>query len=454
MSCKEKNILNPDIISEEAALTYIPTIKERLSYGCGDMAGNIVFGMVSSLITLFYTDYVGFSAGAVGLVMLLSRIFDGFSDVVMGFFVNRTQTKWGKARPWILWGMIPYCIAAVTLFTVPTTPGVTQFVYILVTYNLATTVMYTWMDIPYGTLSAMMTRNSIGRSMLAVFRMWMSPIGRVFSVALTLPVVKLLGNDQSAWIKTMAIWAALGLVLYIFCFKNCKERVFIPSAHNKSVSVFKNLKALVTNIYFWAILVLWCVQCGYMTVFGTVAPYYCKYILGGDTWYSIMYGLETGVLIAGVFACNFLLKKVSKRNLAIIGAVIGILAQVLLMINPYNITWALATTVIRSLGAVPINAVIFGMMADVVEYGQWKTHIRQESLIYAADSLGIKIGMGLIGAIVGGLLSVSGYVSSTTGSAVQPQSALDMITYMFIWGPIILWIISLIVLVFYKLDKT
>ena len=140
--------------------------------------------------------------------------------------------------------------------------------------------------------------------------------------------------------------------------------------------------------------------------------------------------------------------------MAIIGAVIGILAQVLLMINPYNITWALATTVIRSLGAVPINAVIFDMMADVVEYGQWKTHIRQESLIYAADSLGIKIGMGLIGAIVGGLLSVSGYVSSTTGSAVQPQSALDMITYMFIWGPIILWIISLIVLVFYKLDKT
>lgn len=434
---------------------YMPSIKQKLAYGCGDMAGNIVFGMVSALITMFYTDYVGFSAASVGLVMLISRFFDGFSDVVVGFLVARTKSKWGRARPWLLWMAVPYAIAAVLMFTVPQTDSSLQFWYILITYNLATTVMYTSVDIPYGTLSTMMTRSSRGRSILAVYRMAMSPIGRVFSVALTLPVVKLFGDDQAAWVKTMSIWAVLAIALLLFCFKNCEERVYIPSAHNTQVSIWENLKALVINQYFWAVLLLWCVQCGYMTVFGTVAPYYCKYVLGNDSWlYSVMYGLETGVLVAGVMGAGLLLRRVGKRNLALAGCIVGIVAQILLLINPYNVEWALFTTIIRSLGAVPINAVIFGILGDVVEFGQWKTHVRQESLIYAADSLGIKIGMGVIGALVGGLLSLSGYVSSTTGSAVQPDSALQMITNLFIWGPVVLWVLAGIVLLFYRLDKT
>lgn len=449
-----QNINNIDKGNNENVLEYMPTIKEKLSYGCGDMAGNIVFGMASALITMFYTDYVGCSAAMVALVMLISRFFDGLSDVVMGFIVSRTKTKWGKARPWILWGIVPYCICAVALFTVPVASETVQFWYILLTYNLSTTVMYTWMDIPYGTLSTMMTRSSKGRSILAVYRMTMSPIGRVLSVSLTMPVVKIFGDDQAAWAKAMLIWVLIGAFLYVCCFRNCKERVYIPSVHEKKYTIGQNLKALLINPYFWAILILWCVQCGYITVFGTVAPYYCKYVLGNDSWlYSVMYAVDIAILVGGCAVAGLLLRKIGKRNLAMGGAILVIVAQLLLLINPYSAVWALITTVIRACGAVPINAVIFGMLGDVVEYGQWKTHVRQESLIYAASSVGIKVGMGLIGGITGILLSIGGYVSSTTGSAVQPQSALDMITNMFIWGPMLLFAISFVILLLYKLDK-
>ena len=115
------------------------SVGTRIAYGCGDTACNIVFGMISTLLTLFYTDYAGVSLLTVGTVMLVSRIFDGTSDVIMGFIVNRTHSKWGKARPWIIWMAIPYCITAVALFTIPQTGGSLQFWYIFVTYNLCTT---------------------------------------------------------------------------------------------------------------------------------------------------------------------------------------------------------------------------------------------------------------------------------------------------------------------------
>ena len=115
----------------------------RVAYGCGDTACNVVFGMISTLLTLFYTDYVGISAATVGLVMLLSRMFDGVSDAVMGIIVEKTNSRWGKSRPWLLWMCVPYAVSAVLLFTVPHTKALLQFLYMFVTYNFCTTVCYT-----------------------------------------------------------------------------------------------------------------------------------------------------------------------------------------------------------------------------------------------------------------------------------------------------------------------
>ena len=146
----------------------------RIAYGLGDTAQNIVWGAMS-ILTFFYTDYAGIDPAMVGLVFLISRCFDGFSDVIMGFIVERTNSKWGKSRPWILWMSVPFALSIVLIYTVPQGSSALQFAYLFVTYNFCTTVCYTALNLPYGSLSAMMTRISKERDMLSITRMTLSP---------------------------------------------------------------------------------------------------------------------------------------------------------------------------------------------------------------------------------------------------------------------------------------
>lgn len=429
--------------------------KTRFAYGCGDTACNVVFGMISTVLTLFYTDYVGVGAATVGMVMLLSRVFDGFSDVIMGFIVEKTHSRWGKSRPWILWMSIPYAISAVLLFTVPHTTQLVQFLYMFVTYNLCTTICYTAINLPYGSLSAMMTRVSSERDMLSIVRMGMSPFGRILAVTCTLPLVKFLGDTQGAWVKTMSLWAVVALVLLVICFLNCKESVQIEAQKSQeNIPVKKAFKALVTNQYFWAVLILWMMQNVIYGLTGTILPYYCKYIFGNDTWmYSTLYLTETLLIVGATFCCPVLLKRFGKRNMSLAGATLALAGQLIFLLNPQSFRWMAMSCVIRAIGLAPLNSIVFGLLGDVVEFGQWKTHIRQESLIFAGGSVGTKIGSGLASAGMTGLLSLAGYISSTGGNAVQPQSAVDMIMNIYKFGPLIVWVVVIITLSLYRLDQ-
>ena len=412
----------------------------RIAYGLGDTACNVVFGMITALLTLFYTDYCGIPVVTVGLVMLISRIFDGSSDVIMGIIVSKTKSKWGKARPWILWMSVPYVLCAVAMFCVPHSSTTVQFWYIFVTYNLCTTVCYTAINVPYGTLSTMMTRSSHERDLLSVVRMALSPIG----------------NDQAAWIKTMSIWCAIALVLLVICFVRCKETVNFESTAQEQpkVPASRAIKALLGNPYFWATLILWTVTCVHTTIIGTDLPYYCKYVLDNDEWYySVIYTSEIVALIVGALLCPMLLQKFNKRNLSLAGCIVVVIAHALIMVNPMSFRWILVMTIIRSLGQAPLTSLVFGMMGDVVEYGQWKSHLRQESLIFGGGSLGFKIGTGITSAVMTAMLEGAGFLSSVTGGAMQPTSAQQMISSIFRIGPILVWIVAIIVLLFYKLDK-
>ena len=426
--------------------------KVRLSYGCGDTACNVVYGMISTVLTLFYTDYVGVSPATVGLVMLLSRIFDGGSDVIMGLIVQKTNSKWGKSRPWVLWISLPYTLAAVLLFTVPHSTNLVQFLYIFVTYNLCTTVCYTAINVPYGSLSAMMTRSSGERDMLSIVRMGMSPFGRILAVTCTLPLVKVFGDDQAAWIKTMTLWAIVAMILLVICFKNCEEKVVVKQEQTK-VNTGKTFKALFSNQYFWACLMLWMMQNVIYTVTGTILPYYCKYVFHNDTLYSSLYLVETLVLVGVTFLSPALVKKFGKRNMSLIGVTFALVGHLAFFLNPSSFAWTLASCVIRGIGLAPLNSIIFGFLGDAVDFGHWKSGIRQESLVFAAGSVGAKVGGGLTSAIMTSLLSMAGYVSATNGSQVQPQSAINMIIDLYKFGPMLVWIIIIIVLYFYKLDK-
>lgn len=430
------------------------TFGTRVAYGCGDTACNIVYGMISTLLTLFYTDYVGISPITIGIVMLVSRVFDGSSDLIMGFLVDRTKSRWGKSRPWLLWMTIPYGVSAILMFTIPPTTDFLKGLYIFVTYNLTTTVIYTAINVPYGSLSTMMTRDSYQQDLLSIFRMILSPVGRIISVTFTMPLVKMFGDDQSAWVKTMCIWVVIAMALLLFCFFRCKETVVVDPKKEEKRSIGKNLKALLTNKYFWCVLGLWSIQVIHMTIVGTDLPYYCKYIFGNDTWmYSTLYFLETIVMILGAMACPFLIKKWGKRNTTLAGSILAVVSHTLILLNPQSFTWFFGITLIRSIGVSQLSATVFGMLGDVVEYGDWKNGYRQESLVFGGASLGFKVGTGITSAIMTGLMTWSGYISSTGANVTQPESAITVIGNIYKFGPIIIWVAAILILLVYKLDK-
>lgn len=324
-----------------------------------------------------------------------------------------------------------------------------------VTYNFCTTVCYTAMNIPYGTLASLMSREQYERDMLSIYRKGIAPFGRILGVSCTLPLVKVFGGDQAAWIKTMCLWAAIAILLSLFCFVKCEEKVHIAAKKEQKVPLKKSLKALFTNKYFYAGTCFQLFESMVLAITGTMLPYYCKYVFHNDSWlYSAMYFVETGLMIfISMIICPKLLKRYGKRTISLFGVFFALAGHMIVFVNPYSVELIIASCIIRGIGFAPINAVFYGFIAEAVEYGQWKSHVRQEGMVYAGCTMGMKFGSGLTSLVLTGLLSLGGYISSTGADIVQPASAIDMIINIYKFGPIIMWIAYIILLLLYKLEK-
>lgn len=427
------------------------SLKEKIAYSFGDTACNIVYGL-TSILTFFYTDYVGVPIGIVGLIILISRVFDGGSDLIMGLLTDRTKSKYGKARPWILWMCVPYAISGVLLFTIPPNATVmVKAVYIFVTYNLMQTICYTAINLPYSSLAALMTRDQQERGTINALRMGISPFGRMLTTSATLPLVKLMGNTQQAWIIASVFYGVLALVLLLICFFATKERVQFETQAKEKIPVLTSLKALLKNKYWAMSLLLWAFLMVYLTLSGTTLTYYSKYVLGNDLLYSPIYFAEQIALILVIFLIPFFLKKTTKRTLTMIGAAICILSRVVLIFDPTSFNMVMLSAVLSGIGQAPLMGVIFSFIADAVEYGQWKTHLRLEGLIYSAASVGNKLGTGITAAIISSILDKAGYDGTL---AVQNITAVNAIHDIYVLGPLPVWGIIILLLVFWQLDKT
>ena len=320
----------------------------------------------------------------------------------------------------------------------------------------------------------MMTRNAKERQSLSVVRMGMSPIGKIIAVTLTTPIVKnFLGDDQAAWVTIMIVWAIVAEILLLICFFNCKEQVVIPGREDpskaKATPILKGLKALFSNQYFWAVLVLWMIQSVAFSVSGTAGQYYTKYVLSGNTagWTASLFGfnldaetlqsvfvdVEIISMVIFIFLCAPVVRKFGKRNTAFIGAIVALGAQFVFLINPMDVNIILLTCALRGIGLAPLNAVVFAMVGDAIEFGQWKTHVRQEGLVFAGGSVGTKVGAGIASAAIPALLDWSGQITSTAGFAAQPESTIQMISTIYFVGPLIIAIMALVTLFLYRLDK-
>lgn len=427
------------------------TVGERLAYGCGDFSSNIMYSAMAAFLMFYYTDYVGVSAAVVGTIMLVSRLFDGISDLVMGIIIDRTRSPFGKARVWILRLVIPYAIGTVLLFAVPNGWSETaKYIYIFFSYNLAFTVLFTGINLPYATLTALMTQDQYERSVLGIFRMILATCGTLFIKTCTLPVVKFFGDNARAWTYTFVVFGALEILTFMITFLFTRERVNTNDDKRMEVPVILGFKALVKNKYWFMAtlnLVLIFIAQG---VNGSSEVYYAKEVLGnGNLVGTFSVALQVTQIICMLFIARFV-KKYGKRNVLMAGAAIMIAGYGIMGSGGENLTVLIVGCMLRGIGNSGISACMFAMVTDTIEYGEWKTGIRTEGLINSAASFGQKIGNGLSNVLMGAILAVGGYVGT---AATQSASAISAIKVSYIYVPIILTAVQMVVLAFYHLDK-
>ena len=427
------------------------TVKERLAYGCGDFSSNIMYSAMAAFLMFYYTDYIGVSAAVVGSIMLFSRIFDGISDLIMGVIIDRTKSPFGKARIWILRLVIPYAIGTVLLFSVPAGwSEMAKYVYIFFSYNIAFTVLYTGINLPYATLTALMTQDQYERSVLSIFRMILATCGTLFIKTCTLPVVKFFGDDARAWTYTFVVFGALEIITFMITFLFTRERVNTSEDKRMSIPISLGFKALVKNKYWFMAtlnLVLIFIAQG---VNGSSEVYYAKEVLGnGNLVGTFSVALQVTQIVCMFFIAGFV-KKFGKRDVLMTGAAIMIVGYGIMGIGAERLPVLIAGCMLRGVGNAGISACMFAMVTDTIEYGEWKTGIRTEGLINSAASFGQKIGNGLSNVVMGAILAAGGYVGT---AATQTASAISAIKVSYIYVPIVLTVAQIIVLAFYHLDK-
>lgn len=424
---------------------------EKLGYGMAGGANNVVWTGISTFLVYFYTDVVGIAAGLIGTIFLFSRIVDGASDVVMGVVLDKTRTRFGKARPWLLWLALPFAVVATALFAVPDANSTTQVIYIIVTYNIALLV-YTAVEIPHGTLGALMTYDQHQRSVLNVAKMIGAYVAIIAITNITLPIVDFFGGGQSGWIYTFVIFGLVAAAIYFFTFWSTKERTDpVGTKQDKDrPSVKASLISLARNKYWFIATLVLLLMYIYNAITAGVAIYYSEYVLGSPALVGVVATALTLATLGGMLLVVPITRRFGKRNTAIVGCLIAVVGSLIIFAAPDITAVVVIGQVVRGIGKAAIMGVIFAMLADTMEYGEWKTGIRIEGLIYSGASMGIKIGTGLGSALIGWGLAASGYLG---GQETQSAEAISMISNLFIWVPTLVSVLMAVLLYFFKLDK-
>lgn len=449
-----------DKMDSNAKLSFV----ERIAYGLGDYAGNLVYSTISSFLLVYYISILGVNAGVAASVMAISRIFDGISDLIMGRIVDNTKSKYGKARPWIIRMSIPLGICMVLMFSVPAgLTGGAQIAYMFLSYNLVSTVCYTGLNVPYATLQGLMTTNQYERGLLGNFRMLLATFGTMtVNTLIPLMVGKFAGGEvytaapQSAWTISIAILMIVFVALNCFTFFCCKERVVSNTSENnkaekeKGPSVMECLKSLVKNKY-WLIMVAFLFSLYFMmsTFFGSNA-YFAQYVLGDANSMGLISNVLSMAQMGMMFVTPLIMIKLSKRWVAFIGMAVAAIAFVLTAVAGDNVTMVVVCNLVKGAAFGFGAATMFGMLQDAITYGQWLTGVQAVGMGNAASSFCMKVGSGIGTAALGWILGAGGFDAA---AEVQSASAITAINVACIWVPVITSVIGVICMLFFDIDK-
>ncbi|WP_249662887.1 glycoside-pentoside-hexuronide (GPH):cation symporter [Lentilactobacillus buchneri] len=438
-----------DIRKEAAQANSKLSTLEKVSYSFTDMAGNLLYVSMSSYILYFYTDVFDIPVSAAGMIILIACIVDAVSAIFWGSIVDHTHTKWGQSRPYFLWLAVPFALSTFLAFTAPNISGVPKLLYAGITYVLAAGVIYTGIQTTISAILPNLTLDPNERIGANSYRMVGSLIGSFVNSTFTLPLVAFFGNgnDKHGFMMTIAIFGVAAIVLLITAFKNMRERVPVSQ---KSLPFKQSLKATVGNVP-WYLLVIsfatfWIAQADR----NSFSTYYAKYNLGNAELAAVFSGLQVLGIISSI-SIPFIVKIANKTATMLIGLGIRAVGQTMMALVGGNFILVIVSWSIGVLGSALAMSMPFAMLADTVDFGEWKTGVRAPGFLTAVGSaFCIQLGSGFGSFIPSKILDMTGFVANKT----QTPAASGAINFYFIWLPVTIYAIVAGIMVFYlKYEK-
>jgi GPH family glycoside/pentoside/hexuronide:cation symporter len=425
------------------------SFKEKVGYSLGDTASHFVWDMVGFWLLFFYTDVYGISAAAAGTIMLVARFWDMAVDPIIGVVSDRTNTRWGKFRPYILFGAVPYAILAILTFTTPNFGELGKILYAGATYVLLMTA-YAAINLPYSALGAVMTDDTYERAGLNTYRFIAGFTGQFIVTGLALTLAEFFGHGNKAqgFQYTVLMFAVLSLIFFFITFKSTRERVQPPKEQKNSLK--EDLKNLFANKAWRILAIVGIISFIMFAMQNAAIAYYFKYYLGRENNVQLFNVLGTVALIVALPLSKPLAKRFGNKNVFIGSSLIsGLFFMLIYLPGVKDITTIYVFNIIAKMAYAPAVPLLWTMIADSADYGEWTTGRRATGLYFSAAVFAQKAGWGIGAAIAGWILTISQFVPNVT----QNSSAITGIKLLVSVIPGILYMSCALFMIFYKIDS-
>lgn len=434
-----------------------------VGYGSGDVAGNVVYAFLSSFVMIYLTNTVGLNAGIVGTIIAVSKIFDGITDVFFGTMIDKTKSKMGKARPWMFWGFFGCALTLFGVFAIPADIGQkAQYAWFFIAYTLLNAVFYTANNIAYSALTALVTKNSRERVQMGSFRFMFAFGTSLLIQTITVGAVDALGGGAEGWRAIAIIYCIVGVItntIAVFSVKELPEEELDKEnmddeKKDDKLTLLQAAKLLFTNKYYVMICVIYILQQLYGAMIN-IGIYFMTYVLCNKNLFGVFsWAINIPLIIALVFTPTLVTKWKGMYRLNKYSYMLATVARLFVVVAGYmgSVPLMLLFTAVAALGQGPWQGDMNAVIASCSEYTYLKTGKRIDGSMYSCTSLGVKIGGGIGMALSGWMLDLSGFINGD--AAIQPDSCINMMYFMYLWLPFILDLLITIVLSFMNVEET
>ena len=467
---KKGTLLDCKALQSRVRSEEVKPAEKWLGYLLGPAGALLLNAVLATYLNVYYTDVLKLTHvwGGAFLVIfpIVSKIIDAATNVVMGYIIDRTHTKEGKARPWLLLSAPLLTITGILLFTVPSGSETVQVIWVMVSYNLFYSLAYTIFNMCHNLMVPLSTRNITERGSLSVFNQIATIMMSGILVALVFPMVimPVIGVDQGKWIGLMSVLSILALPLTLLEYYFTKERVTLEERSagiEKTVPFAQQLKAIFTDRYMLLIYAYFLIYTAGTSIKNISLVYFCNYVLGTyndgftQTMLSVIGGIPMGI---GIFAVWPLAKRFGKRNVTLAGFILYAIGGAICWAFPTNMTVMLIGQFIKNIGGLPCAYVFMALFADVLDHLEWKTGFRSDGVAMSVYNIIAVAMVGICTGVFNGLLSHAGYIApeivdGVTAAAAQSDTVKGVITFGFVGLEVFTGVILAVLLVFLNVEK-